>query len=104
MTNLFHCVDPGCSEPTFSRGLCKQHYLQWLADPDNSTKPLPKHSKANHEPYYNYYDRKFDNDQIRAIRELAASNVPGAEIARRYGSNPSTIYSILHNRTYKDIS
>jgi hypothetical protein len=46
---------------------------------------------------------RLDDDQVRAIRELAAIGVKQAELARRFGVPAPTVNHIVHRRTWKHL-
>lgn len=49
------------------------------------------------------YNRKLTDENVREIRLLLAKGVPQYVIAKKFGVAKSNIYSIYHNKTYKDV-
>ena len=45
----------------------------------------------------------FTPDQVRRIRELSSSGVPGTQIASQFGVSPLRVYFVIGRRTYKNV-
>lgn len=93
MNVLHRCDNPACCNP---RHLFLGNHADNMRDreaKDRHNAPIgSRHGRAT-----------LTDDQVREIRRLWSHGVPQTEIAKRLGTNPQRVYSIVHRRTWRHI-
>lgn len=88
------CSIRGCHRKIRARSLCYTHWriarLHGMELPPCASR-MPRHlAKARL------------TEHVHTIRQMHASGVPQADLARRYGVHRNTIYRLIHYETWYD--